>query len=210
MNSRMIRGGIAGTGFTLIEVLVAVAVGGIVLTAGMAALTTVQDRSEHALRATTGVMEAAAARTNLVDWLSGAVYSVREQGVRFEGLDAREYDLEWDELTFPTRARSPLRTPVTTIRLYLDTDSETPERGLVAELVGRVGAEPVRMELVPGATGLSLRYLPYAEGPVEWAESWVGQSQLPRAVEMTLLDAPGDPLPPLLRMPIRVAMVGMP
>jgi prepilin-type N-terminal cleavage/methylation domain-containing protein len=197
-------------GFTLIEVMVALAVGGIVVSAGMAALATVQDRSEHALIATTGAIEAAATRATVVDWLSGAFYSVREQGIRFEGLDADEFGWEWDEVVFPSRARTPLRTAVTTIRLFLDTDPETPERGLVAELTGLVGSEPLRMELIPGATGISVRYLPYGDGPVEWSVSWVNQSQLPRAVELTLMDDPEYPLPPLLKMPIRVAMVGMP
>src|SRR5690606_19492630 len=125
---------------------------------------------------------------------------------RFEGLGAREHGLPWDELTFPTRAGTPLRTPVTLVRLYVDVDPATPERGLVAELTARSGEEPVRIELAPGAVGLRVRYLPAAEGPVEWAESWSGQPQLPRAVELTLLDAADAPLPPLLRLPVRVAL----
>jgi hypothetical protein len=73
-------------------------------------------------------------------------------------------------------------------------------------MVGAVDDVPIRMELAPQVTGLLIRYLPVAEGPVEWAESWVGQQSLPRAVEITLLYDPEDPLPPLLRLPIRVAL----
>lgn len=193
-------------GFTLIEVLVTIAVGGIVLLAGVSALTTIQDRSEHAVEATIGVREAAAVRATLVDWLTSAEISARELAVGFEGQDAEEQDLMWDELTFPTRSRMALRTSLTAVRIFLDVDPATPEHGLVAELVDRIGDEPRRMELVPKAVGLHTRYLPNTDGPVEWAESWIGQGLLPRAVEMTLLGAPDDPLPPLLRMPIRVAM----
>ncbi len=197
-------------GFTLIEVIVAVAVGGIVLLVGLSALTSVQDRSEHALQATTDAREAATVRSALIDWLTSAEVSVQELAVGFEGQDAKEQDLPWDELSFPTRSRTVLRTSPTAVRLYLDTDPETPEHGLVAELFDRIGVEPGRMELVPQAIGLAIRYLPNVDGPVEWAESWVGQGRLPRAVELTLLDTPEDPLPPLLRMPIRVALAYQP
>jgi prepilin-type N-terminal cleavage/methylation domain-containing protein len=191
-------------GFTLIEVLVALAVGAIVLTAGMAALATVHDRSEHARMANAEALEAAAVRSTLIDWLSSTQNVSQELGARFEGRSADESELVWDELTFPTRARTSLRVPMTVIRLFIDEDPATREQGLVAELVGRLGDEPVRLELVPQAVGLRLRYLPYADPPVEWSPGWVGQPQLPRAVELTLFDLPEHPLPPLLRLPLRV------
>lgn len=196
----------ARAGFTLVEVVVGLAVGGIVLMAGFAALATVQDRSGHAREATTAALEGSALRGTLIEWLSTAQLGSTALGVQFEGLDVGEHGVAWDELTFPMRASSPLRAPVTGVRLYVDTDPDTPERGLVAELIAQREGEPVRVELAPQATGLLIRYLPAVDGPVEWAESWVGQAQLPRAVELTLLDAPGDPLPPLLRLPVRVAM----
>jgi len=192
-------------GFTLIEVLVGLAVGAIVLMAGMAALATVHDRAEHARQANVAALEAAAMRATLVDWLSATQNVSQELGVRFEGQSAAETERVWDELTFPTRARTPLRAPMTAVRLYIDDDPMTPERGLVAELVGRLGDEPVRLELVPQALGLQIRYLPHADPPVEWSQGWVGQGQLPRAVEVILIDSPEDPLPPLLRLPLRVA-----
>lgn len=193
------------SGFTLIEVLVGVAVGGVVVTAGFAALTTVRDRSAHAHAATVAALEGATARATLVEWLGTAQLQSTELGGRFEGLDAEEHALEWDEISFPMRAQSPLRTPVTQVRLLIDVDPETPETGLVADLAGLQGELPVRVSLVPRATGMLIRYLPDVDGPVEWAESWVG-GPLPRAVELTLLDDPADPLPPLLRLPIRVTL----
>jgi prepilin-type N-terminal cleavage/methylation domain-containing protein len=193
-------------GFTLVEVVVGVAVGGVVLTTGFAALAAIQDHSGGAREATTVALEGATARATLSEWLATAQLQSTELAVRFEGLDATESDLEWDELTFPMRAQSPLRAPVTMVRLFIDTDPETPARGLVAELTGIRGEEPRPVELIPNVVGLEIRYLPAVDGPVEWAESWLDQPQLPRAVEVTLLDAPEDPLPPLLLLPIRVAL----
>jgi prepilin-type N-terminal cleavage/methylation domain-containing protein len=193
-------------GFTLVEVVVGVTVGGVVLMAGFAALATIRDNSVGAREATTVALEGATARAALTEWLATAQLQSTELAVRFEGLDAAESDLEWDEISFPMRAPSPLRTPVTQVRLFIDTDPETPERGLVAELVGLRGELPTPVELIPAATGLLIRYLPAVDGPVEWAESWLDQQGLPRAVELTLLDSPEEPLPPLLRLPIRVAL----
>jgi prepilin-type N-terminal cleavage/methylation domain-containing protein len=193
-------------GFTLIEVIVGLAVGGVVLLTGFSALAAVRDRSEHANEATIAALEGATARATLIDWIGTAEMTSTELGVTFQGLDAREQGLPSDEITFPTRAETPRRVPVTAIRLFLDTDPETFERGLVAEFVGMLGEPPSRLELAPQATGLLIRYLPATQGPVEWAESWVGLNELPRAVEIVLQESPADPLPPLLRMPIRVPL----
>ena len=201
MSARRLR-----AGFTLVEVVVGVAVGGIVLSAGFAALTAIRDHSVGAREATTIALEGATARATLTEWLTTAQLQSSVLSTRFVGLDATESDLEWDEMSFPMLAPSQLRTPATNVRLFIDTDPETPERGLVAELVGQRGEEPIPVELIPKAVGLRIRYLPVADGPVEWAESWLDQPQLPRAVEITLVDTPEDPLPPLLKLPIRVAL----
>ena len=190
-------------GFTLVEVVVALAVGGIVVLTGFATLATLRDRSEHAVEATTAVLEGATARATLIDWLSGARLQATELSAAFVGLDAGETGLPSDELTFPTRARTPLGTPTTVVRLLVDTDIETPEVGLVAELVGSLLVEPYRMQVLPEVTGMRIRYLPDVAGTVEWAESWMGQNQLPRAVEVQL---EGGSLPPLLLLPIRVPL----
>jgi prepilin-type N-terminal cleavage/methylation domain-containing protein len=193
-------------GFTLIEVVVGLTVGGIVLLTGFAALGSVQDRSEHAAAATTAALEGATARATLIDWIAAAIINANALQVGFEGSDAREQGLISDELRFPTEAPTPRRVPTTAVRLFLDVDVNTAERGLVAEFVGMLGEQPRRLEIAPEAVGMSIRYLPISDTPVEWAESWIGQNQLPRAVEVILEDAPGEPLPPLLRFPIRVPL----
>ncbi|MEX1258844.1 MAG: prepilin-type N-terminal cleavage/methylation domain-containing protein [Gemmatimonadota bacterium] len=193
-------------GFTLVEMLVALTVAGIALAAGFGALTSLQDRSTHARDATTAALESAASRDLIVNWLVGARRGDSDLGEVFEGRDAAELSLVSDELYFPTTARTPLDTPTTLVRLYLDFDPNTPERGLVAELVGRQADEPVRMELAPQVLGMEIRYRPDVDGQVEWAASWMAQDALPRAVEIVLFDDPADPMPPLLALPIRVAL----
>jgi type II secretory pathway pseudopilin PulG len=128
---------------------------------------------------------------------------------RFAGLEAEENALESDELVFPTTARTPLHVPNSMVRLYVDTDETTPERGLVAELTERPLDIPRRAELVPGVARMEIRYLPDVEGTVddlEWVDGWNASNNLPKAVEITLFAAQGDSLPALLRYPIRVPL----
>jgi prepilin-type N-terminal cleavage/methylation domain-containing protein len=193
-------------GFTLIEVVVGLAVSGIVILTGFTALAAVQARAAHAVEATAAALEGANARATLVDWLSAAALQSSDVGASFQGLDAEEHGLAADEILFPTRASTPRRSRVTGVRLYLDSDPTTAERGLVAELVGMLGEVPQRVELAPAAIGIEIRYLPDTGFQVEWAESWFGPNQLPRAVEITLYDNPFEPLPALLRLPIRVPL----
>jgi hypothetical protein len=62
------------------------------------------------------------------------------------------------------------------------------------------------MELVPQAHSLSIRYLSGVPGEIDWSDGWTGRNQLPRGVEIVIEPAPGDTLPALLRLPLRVAM----
>lgn len=193
-------------GFTLIEVVVGLAVGGIVLLIGFATLATVQDRSDHVETSGVRALEGAASRMAIIEWLSSAGLQSSELSIGFAGSDASELDLPADEITFPTRAPTPRRVPVTGVRLFIDVDPLTRERGLVAQFTGLLGETPTAMEIAPQATNLFIRYLPVSDVDVEWTESWVAQGQLPRAVEITLADSPGDPLPALLKMPIRIPL----
>lgn len=193
-------------GFTLLEVLVGLAVGGVVLLAGFAALAAVHDRSSHALAATQPTLEASVTRALLTEWLAGAQRISAEAGVAFTGEHGRDLGTDSDELVFPTRTQTPLGTGITGIRLRVETDPSAPHRGLLAELSFRPEDEPYVIELAPGVTSLRIRYRPNLDGIVEWTDSWVDQMEPPRAVELTFHSAHADDLPPLLRLPLRVAL----
>jgi prepilin-type N-terminal cleavage/methylation domain-containing protein len=193
-------------GFTLVEVLVGLTVASLALAAGFATLGFVGERSKAADVATATALEGAATRTLLIEWLSSARLGAPGGAGNFQGLDAEENGLPSDELLFPTTAPTPLHVANTVVRLYLDMDPETPERGLVAELIERLQDEPRRIELVPQVAQMELRYLPDVANATEWLPSWVAQRSLPRAVEIVLAAERGDTLPRLLRYPIRVPM----
>jgi prepilin-type N-terminal cleavage/methylation domain-containing protein len=193
-------------GFTLIELLVGLTVSALALTAGFAALGFVQDRGEQAEEVSRVAIAGATQRALLMEWIAGTRFRA-PTNEEFSGEDLIEDGISRDKLFFPTTAVTPLEGGYTVVGLYIDTDEETPERGLVAEMTGVVlGQEPRRMELVPQADGFEIRYLPNATGEVEWTDIWTGRNELPRAIEITLTPAAGDTLPALLRLPIRVAL----
>jgi hypothetical protein len=126
--------------------------------------------------------------------------------VVFTGENGRDLGTDSDELVFPTRTHTPLGTGVTGIRLRVETDASAPLKGLLAELTFRPEDEPYVILVAPGVTSLRIRYRPDVDGVVEWTDSWVDRTEPPRAVELTFLSAQPDDLPPLLRLPLRVAL----
>jgi prepilin-type N-terminal cleavage/methylation domain-containing protein len=192
-------------GFTLLELLVGLTVASMALAVGVAALGIVRDRAVHAEEATVRAVAGATQRNMIVDWLAGARMRA-PTGEQFEGMQQDQGGVMVDVLLFPTTAHTPLDGSHTVVGLYIDNDPETPEQGLVAEMTGMLlGAEPRRMELVPEAGGMRIRYLSVANGIADWADTWAGQRTLPRMIEITLEPAPRQELPLMLQYPIRVA-----
>jgi prepilin-type N-terminal cleavage/methylation domain-containing protein len=198
----------ARAGFTLLEVLVGLTVASIALTAGVLALAAVQDRSVHAEGASMDAVSGATQRGLIVEWLAGARLRA-VTGERFEGMQNDEGGELIHQLVLPTTARTPLGVTSSVIGLFIDYDPETPERGLVAEMTGASFGEMARrMELVPEAGELHIRYLTDVDGIAVWSDTWSGRNRLPRLIEITLEPAPGAVLPLLLQFPIRVALGG--
>lgn len=194
-------------GFTLMEVLVGLTVAALALTAGFATLGFLSDGEETVDDASAVALRGATTRNLLLEWLGEARYQSGRRGVAFQGFDAEDYGVETDSLTFPTSASTPLGVGVTVVRLYVDLDESTPERGLVAALTQLVTDEPRIVELVPEAGSLKIRYLLPVEGTVgEWVETGWASNRLPQAIELTLGPASHDSLPPLLRYPLLVSV----
>lgn len=195
-------------GFTLLEVMVGLTVAGLALGSGMAALGFVGERAATAEAAVAVALDGATSRQLLVDWLAGARLRATNGVDTFQGLDVEYEGLPDDILLFPSTAETHLRTGESIVRLYIDRNEETPERGLVVELTIQRGRPSRVVELVPDAAGLQLRYLPESNGsvPQEWSDQWLSRNQLPRGLELTIVPEPGAQLHPLLLYPIRVAL----
>jgi prepilin-type N-terminal cleavage/methylation domain-containing protein len=192
-------------GLTLIELLVALSITGLVMASGYGALSVMIDHRGRVMTATDAVAGAAAKRRMLEGWLRGARLNIYGDAT-FEGLHGVDEDRPDDALTFLTNASTPLGTGETLVRVYIDRDDKTPERGLTVALTDRKGGATRRIEVDPRATALDIRYLSGVFGKRAWLESWVSTTVLPSAVRLTVSSEEPDSLPSLLRPAIVVPL----
>ena len=197
------------SGMTLVELVVALAISGLVMTSGYAAFSTMADRRATATTVIDDVARAAAIRATLAAWVTGAELTIEDDAVLFRGLDGVRNGLPDDELTLRTNATAAANARAGTIRLYVDRNDSTPERGLVAELSSGLSGSPRKLVELDGVvTTLDVRYLSGLHGARDWSTSWVSTTVLPLGVEIRLTSAPTDSLAPLLRLPLLVALEG--
>jgi hypothetical protein len=187
---------------TLLELLVGLMVTGLVLGAGYGALGTIVDQRERADEIVGSTARAAAVRRTLIGWLDGARISMDKAGPPFRGLDGVYEQTPDDELSFLTTGASPLGEGEIVVRLYVDRDTATAERGLVADISTWPELVVRRYEVEPRVAGLELRYFTWMLGHGEWLPSWISSTVMPAGVELTLVPQPGDTLPALLAKPI--------
>jgi prepilin-type N-terminal cleavage/methylation domain-containing protein len=191
---------------TLLELLVGLTVGAVVAGVGYGTFASVIDHRTKADAQAQTVIRAANARRLLTGWLSGARLLVQEAGPPFRGLDGVYDGVPDDELTFLTGVGSLGRPGETLVRLHIDRDTLTAERGLTAELSAWSSSAVERVQIEPHAVGLDARYLTHMLGSTEWLPSWISSSVLPVGIELEILGAVDDTMPPLLRLPIVVSI----
>ena len=196
------------SGFTLLELTVALAVGGAAIAAGYATLATLVDHRRAAEQATAATQHAFALRATLSDWLAGARVDAQGSTPTFRGLDGRHEALADDEITFLTAASTPLGDGVALVRIFVARDANGQPCGLAAELSEWHGGRHSTVMLDSNVAGLDISYRSGVFTAPKWLDSWVSGTVLPGGVRISLLAAPHDSLAPLLREPIAVAIAG--
>lgn len=192
-------------GFTLVELIVSLTITGAVLSAGFAGFGAILDRRDASASVLDEVNRSAGERELLRSWIEAA--RVPHQGEpAFAGLDALYGKLPDDGLTFLTAAATDLEGGATVVRLAVDRDERTAERGLVAYLTSWPAGVRRTVEIDARVSGLELRYYSVPLGDRGWLPSWVSSTILPSGVEIRLL---GDSLPPLLRLPLLAPIGGV-
>jgi prepilin-type N-terminal cleavage/methylation domain-containing protein len=211
-------------GMTLMEVMVAIAITGMMTLAGYGAFASLIDH-RRALRDATFRLERAAALRETIDgWLVTGRIAIQigglpagrtgsTQGIRppprGEGDDTQPTQSSAtspgldEEITVTTTALTPALTPNTRVRLYIDADERTPERGLAMEYQSGQLTGLQRRGLDSTITAMLVELLD------ERTRRWVRPSQVtsvqPMAVRLTFssTDPSGvDSLPSILRLPI--------
>jgi prepilin-type N-terminal cleavage/methylation domain-containing protein len=197
-------------GMTLLELIIALTISALAMTAGYAAFGMLVDRRKQVAEATDGIARAAAMRRSLEDWLAGAHLTVEENGPTFRGVDGVFDRRSDDDVTFLTNAPTPLGSAETIVHLYIVHDSAAPAHGLVAEFSewGGAGTATSRAVIDERVTSLDAEYLSGLLGERKWLPSWISSSVLPAGIRLTLGAAKGDSLAPLLRVPVLVPLGG--
>jgi len=206
-------------GFTLVELVVALTVTGVVVLAAHTGLAAITDGWARSHRAAMPVLNGATARSALEGWLRSATF-LPGTGP-FRGVDVYRSGQSSDEVTFDAGDCGALRQGPCRVRLWVDRDPMTSRAGLLAELAlvrDSIVVSPETLTVAPAVTGLELRYLVPQPRGTAWVDGWESSDVLPRAVQLHLstLEAirlgPGavdaSRLPPLLRLPLTVPVEG--
>ncbi len=203
-------------GFTLVEIMVALLVTGLVIAAAQAAFAAVADAWARSRAARQPVLAGAAARDALSGWLRSA--ALLEGAGPFDGIHWSDGAGELDQLTFGVTDGGPLRAGPHRVRLWVSRDPRSARQGLLVELSpirGGALAPAETLSIAPAATGLALRYRVVVDGRELWLREWQSEDRLPRAVELRLSSLAWTrlggisevALPPLLDLPVLVPIV---
>lgn len=188
----------SAAGFTLVEVAVALVIGGLLTMTAAATVAAVPDLSSRADDHLSSRLRAAAVRSQLRAWLR-ASYADRDSA----------YDASFSGVDGPRPGTDALRFAVTGViegtsgrAIVLLGIEETPggSSALVAEIEPERGARR-RVVLVPGATRLEARYLYFVSAEGRWFQGWSSAVERPAAVRLWI---GGESVHPLLRVPLTV------
>jgi prepilin-type N-terminal cleavage/methylation domain-containing protein len=197
-------------GLTAIELVVALAITGLAASIGTATLALLSDRRASLREVSSATEHAAAVRRTLVAWLEGTHGALSplsgNSASSFQLLDLANRGRATDQLFFTTSADTPLGTGEALVRLYVDADDRTPERGLVAELTSWAGGPATRVQLDSTVVELDIHCLTDLLGSYRWVPAYLSSQVVPRGIELRLRSARVEELHPLLRLPIRVAV----
>jgi prepilin-type N-terminal cleavage/methylation domain-containing protein len=187
----------ARSGMTLIELVVGLVVTGFIVAAGYAAFATVIDRRENAAQAAFETARASGTRRTLLRWLDGATVQVPE-----DFSDASIID----QLTVITRSATPMQSPQTSVRLFVDDGRSGFGRGLIAMLRPSVGNDSLPVTLDPDARDMRVQYLATIDGIRQWTTvDGLGQNQ-PVAVRL-YIDSDAREMAVEFARPVEVPLV---
>ncbi|MFI5244163.1 MAG: prepilin-type N-terminal cleavage/methylation domain-containing protein [Gemmatimonadales bacterium] len=217
------------SGMTLMELVIALAITGLVAAAGTATLGAIVDHKLVIVRGSADVERAVALREQLHEWFASGEVLIQSGGLPRVGNSAgsaiganslvRNLNTSGtslnsstsattavtaaastgDELTFTTTAPNPAMTPSVRIRLFVDNDLSTVERGLTIEYQASTQAPLQRLELERSIGSMKVEFLD--QRTTRWYESTEAATITPIAFRLTLLPPDGGKLPRILQLP---------
>ena len=201
-------------GFTLVEVVVALVVGGVVAAAGYGVLAGVADGRAAVAREREAHLPGPVVRGALDGWLRSA--ALWQGSGPFRGRDRRIGPLSVDELSFTVEDGGALYPGRRRVTLWIERDRRSTPRGLLAEIAPadpRIGERSDTLELARAAVGMNVRYRANVRSNDAWLDGWESERALPEALELSILPAPervndpqADGLPAVLGLPLRLPL----
>lgn len=206
-------------GVTLMELIVALTITGLMAVVGTATFTSIID-NRHILRESTAPIETASAlRETIRQWMLPATIRMPAAGAprgsqatvrtNSSNIATRTQNgaeavtpaaANGDELTFTTTAPNPTNSTNAVMRLFVDEDDNTPEVGLTLEFQTTQQAPLQRRQLDANIVGMTVEYLNQQNN--QWVTSENATGIRARAVRLTLLPAEGTTAPSLLSLPM--------
>jgi prepilin-type N-terminal cleavage/methylation domain-containing protein len=210
-------------GMTLMELVVALVITGMMAVMGSATLASLVDHRRVILASTGELERASALRDQLRTWmLSGTVQIVTggaTRGMGRAGASAAAPPISTptiasgvpgsaitaavaagDEITFVTTAPNPADAPSVRMRLFIDGDASTPETGLTLEYQASTATPLQRIQLEGSIGMLKVEFLDQRTN--QWLESTQAAAITPIAVRLSMQPYEGGRLPGILELPL--------
>jgi type II secretory pathway pseudopilin PulG len=202
---------------TLMELVIGLAITGMMAAAGAVAFGSIIDHRQTIRTASVETERAAALREMLHGWIEAGSVQI-QQGGGPRGLNrggaapatatsamgnsvasVSAAQASGDEVTFTTSELNPSLLPNVRIRLYVDADNNTPEKGLTIEYQPNSQMPLVRKMLDSTIDTLRVEFLDQRTN--RWIESSQAATITPTALRLTLLSGLVK-LPPILGVPM--------
>lgn len=189
-------------GFTLIEVLVALALGGLVGAAVAGSVWSAVRARQGQAAAAEAEHRARVTRTFLREVVRGLAVERESRGDLLVLASENKARQASDRVLFSTRAGAVFGwdASLKAVELLIDDDPSTPVQGLVARVLrqGPDGVVRDTLSLMPDVAALQVRLLDRERG---WVVEWEDPARAPLAVEFRFTSA-GPSANPLLELPL--------
>jgi hypothetical protein len=211
---------------TLMELVIGLAITGMMAAAGAGAFESIIAHRQMIHDASVSTERAAALRDLIHVWIAAGTIQIPRgggprgltrglgtvtttRGAANSGMNSTAVSAaqaSGDELSFTTSALNPSLVGSVRIRLYIDADNNTPERGLTMEYQPNLQQPIARRMLDSTIDTLKVEFLDSR------TNRWLASSEAatitnPVAVRVTLLPGAGDTVPPILSLPMIFPLV---
>ncbi|HXT15692.1 MAG TPA: prepilin-type N-terminal cleavage/methylation domain-containing protein [Gemmatimonadaceae bacterium] len=202
-------------GMTLMELVIGLAITGMMAAAGAGAFGSVIDHRRTIETASVALERSSALRDIVESWMYAGTVQIQQgggpRGLRGGGMsmsstggslvNVTQAQAAGDEITFTTTAPNPAGVGSVRMRMYIDADDATPEKGLTIEYQPNAQQPLVRKMLDSTIDTLNVEYLDSRTN--RWFHSTQAATlSSPLAVRLTFLHGPHGPLPAILEVPM--------